>query len=245
MTREDAGERRFGFDGAEGRGAIVFDPLQVEQASPHWFDPACWADAARPVATGGRGGAWFIDAPFGACVLRHYLRGGAAARVSRASYLWLGEARCRSVAEWRLLRELRHRGVPVPVPIAAWYRRRGSSYRAALLMRRIPDARSLAALAADGRGPWEHAGRVVARAHRAGLDHADLNAENLLFDARGEGWVIDLDRGRLRTLGDGWRERNLARLHRSLLKLRGSRGTSEVDAQFARLRAAYEEAFRS
>jgi 3-deoxy-D-manno-octulosonic acid kinase len=245
MTFEDAGERRIEFDGAKGRAAIVFDASQVEQASPQWFDADFWGAAAQPVASGGRGGAWFIDAPFGACVLKHYLRGGLAARLSRASYLWQGEARARSIAEFRLMRELHGRGLPVPVAVAAWYQRDGASYRAALLMRRLHGVRSLASLAAGGAGPWEAAGKLVARMHQAGLDHADLNAENLLFDTDGQGWVIDLDRGRLRAPADRWRQANLERLHRSLLKLRGGRDVAQVEDDFAQLRAAYEKEWRS
>jgi 3-deoxy-D-manno-octulosonic acid kinase len=37
-----------------------------------------------------------------------------------------------------------------------------------------------------------------------------------------------------------WREGNLARLRRSLLKDRGAREIAQVDAEFARLRAAYD-----
>ena len=81
--------------------------------------------------------------------------------------------------------------------------------------------------------------------HRAGLDHADLNADNLLFDRNGDGWVIDLDRGVFRTIGDGWRQRNLSRLHRSLLKRRGVRDVGEVEEDFTRLREAYDAAWAS
>ena len=81
----------------------------------------------------------------------------------------------------------------------------------------------------------------MARIHRGGLDHADLNAHNLLFEDDGRGWVIDVDRSRLRIPETGWREANLARLRRSLLKLRGERDARQVEAEFARLRAAYDE----
>jgi 3-deoxy-D-manno-octulosonic acid kinase len=53
--------------------------------------------------------------------------------------------------------------------------------------------------------------------------------------------VIDVDRSHLRIPATAWRERNLARLRRSLLKLRGERGREQVEAEFARLRAAYDE----
>ena len=245
MAPAHADDARIEFDGPDGRGAIVFDPERAPQAEPHWFDPMFWGDRARPVDTGGRGAAWFVDAPFGACVLRQYRRGGLAARVSRSGYFWNGERRVRSVAEFHLAREARRRGVPVPAPVAAMYVRDGLRYRAAILIERLRNVETLASLAMEGAAPWDAAGRLVARMHRAGLDHADLNADNLLFDRDGRGWVIDLDRGLFRTIGDGWRERNLRRLHRSLLKRRGARAVDEVDEDFGRLRAAYDEAWRS
>ena len=241
MARETAGERRIELDGPDGRGAIVFDAARVEQARPEWFDATWWGDAAKPVTTGGRGAAWFVDAPLGSMVLRGYRRGGVMAKFSRESYAWSGEARARSIGEFRLLREVARRGVPVPAPIAAMYRRRGVGYRAAILLERIEGARTLAELAIAGKAPWNEAGVLVARAHRAGLDHADLNADNILFDARGSAWLIDLDRGTLRTLGSGWRVRNLERLHRSLVKRRGERSVVDVEEGFAMLHAAYDK----
>ena len=73
-------------------------------------------------------------------------------------------------------------------------------YRAAILVERIAGARSLADLAAErgNAAPWAETGRLLAAFHQAGLDHADLNAHNVLFDEHGAGWLIDLDRGRLR-----------------------------------------------
>ncbi|MGO4778151.1 3-deoxy-D-manno-octulosonic acid kinase, partial [Lysobacter sp. 2RAB21] len=206
------------------------------------FSPAHWGEKARPVDSGGRGGAWFVDAPFGQAVLRRYLRGGLVARFNRDRYWWRGANLTRSFAEFRLTRQVARKGLPVPMPIAAWYRRDGLHYYAAILIERLNDVRSLAdraAVAGDG-APWEETGRLIARCHRAGLDHADLNATNLLFDTAGRGWVIDLDRGAIRIPATAWRERNLARLKRSLLKLRGSRSPAEVERDFARLRAAYD-----
>lgn len=243
MAREQAGERRIEFDGATGRGAIVFDASRLEQARPEWFGPEGWGAHARPVSAGGRGSAWFLDAPFGRAVLRRYRRGGLVARLSRDAYLWTGESRVRSVAEFRLASELLRRGLPVPRPLAAWYERSGMHYRAALLMDRLDGVHTLAELADAGHAPWAEAGRLVALMHRAGLDHADLNAHNLMFDDAGRGWVIDLDRGRLRAGGGMWRRRNLERLHRSMMKLRGERAPAEVERDHARLRAAYEEEF--
>lgn len=240
MQRVQADECRIEFADEGVTGAIVFDPTQCESPRLEWFDPQFWSDAATPVSVGGRGAAFFVDAPFGACVLRHYRRGGWAARFSTATYLWQGERHARSVAEFRLTREALRRGVPVPVPVAACYRRRGAGYRAALLMRRLPGTRTLAELAIEGVAPWQEAGQLVARMHRAGLDHADLNADNLLFDDARRGWVIDLDRSRFRDASEGWRERNLQRLLRSLIKRRGQRDEAGVRADFRVLRHSYQ-----
>ena len=227
-------------------GAILFDTQRTHHAESAWFDPVAWGGSAEPVASGGRGGAWFIDAPFGQAVLREYRRGGLAARVSRDRYVWHGADRTRSFAEFRLTRALQVLGLPVPRPIAAMYQRRGASYRAAILVERLKDVRSLAQLAQDdpAGAPWEKAGRLVARFHRAGLDHADLNAHNLLFDPAGKGWLIDFDKGELRIPATAWRERNLRRLRRSLLKDRGSRTQAQVLQDFARLREAYDTDWR-
>lgn len=245
MTGYDAAEGLTPYRDDSGYGAILFDRAQVRQAAPEWFSPAHWGGNARPVDSGGRGGAWFVDAPFGRVVLRRYLRGGLIARFNRDRYWWSGANQTRSFAEFRLLRELAGKGLPVPKPVAAWYRRDGWYYYAAILLERLGDVRSLAdraAVAGDG-APWEEAGRLIARCHRVGLDHADLNATNLLFDSGGHGWVIDLDRGQIRIPATPWRERNLARLKRSLLKLRGERGEAEVERDFARLRTAYDRAW--
>jgi len=242
MAYFDATESLTPFRADDGYGAILFDATQLRQADPRWFDPELWGQRAQAVGSGGRGGTWFIDASHGPCVLRHYLRGGWAARFSRDRHFWRGPARVRSFAEFRLLRELLRRGLPVPRPVAASYVREGFTYRAAILIERLMGVRSFGDLAAlsPSDAPWEEAGRLIARFHREGLDHADLNAHNILFDETGKGWMIDFDRSTMHVPATGWRSRNLARLERSLLKLRGARDAGAVRADFARLRAAYD-----
>lgn len=244
MTGFDANEHLTPFRDARGYGAILFDRTQLRQPEPGWFDPAHWGDAAQAVGEGGRGGAWFLQTGAGDAVLRHYLRGGWMASLSRDGHLWRGIQRVRSFSEFRLLRQLRAKKLPVPLPYAAWYRREGMHYRAAILLQRLQDVHAFATLAADGTAPWGPAGELVARFHRAGLDHADLNAHNILFDGAGRGWMIDFDRSRLRIPATGWREANLRRLHRSLLKRRGARSQAEVEAGFSRLRDAYDAAWK-
>lgn len=230
---------------AIARGAMVFDPVRLPQAGPDLFDPASYRPPPQPVHDGGRGAAWFVHGPFGEGVLRHSRRGGLVAHMVNDRYLYLGERRVRSFHEFRLLARLRELGLPVPAPLAAACWRAGAWYRAALLVERIPGTASLAQrLAAGVDAPdWEGVGRLLAAFHRAGVQHADLNAHNILVDAHGRHYLIDFDRGRLRRPAPRWRKANLARLWRSLRKLRGTIDEGELAQRFERLRRAYAAAF--
>ena len=73
--------------------------------------------------------------------------------------------------------------------------------------------------------------------------HTDLNAHNLLFNPQGKGWMIDFDQCHMRIPATRWRENNLIRLQRSLLKLRGARTRDQVLQDFLRLRRAYDLAW--
>lgn len=227
---------------ARGQGAIVFDRARAPQAEAAWLEPGFWGPRAAPVQKGGRGAAWFVEGPFGRAVLRHYRRGGLVARLGVRRYAWLGEGRVRSFAEFHLLSELRAGGLRVPAPLVAGYQRSGLGYRAALMVERIDGARPLSAfLEAPGDPAWAAAGTAIAALHRAGVDHADLNADNILLDGEGLAWLIDFDRGRRRPPSAGWREANLARLSRSLAKLGGSQGGWR--GGFDCLRSAYAAGF--
>lgn len=213
--------------GVGGVGAIVYDPALLPRVDAGLFDPA--QPGAAAVAAGGRGAAWFVATAAGAAVLRHYRRGGLAARLSREGYLWQGAQRTRSFREFRLLQALRALALPVPTPLAGAYWQRGGGYRAALLTLRISSARSLGQrLDAEEEVPWAGVGRCIAAFHRGGACHADLNVDNVLLDAGDGCWLIDFDRGVLRPPALGWQRANLARLRRSLRKRLGARCDSPV-----------------
>jgi 3-deoxy-D-manno-octulosonic acid kinase len=218
-------------------GAILYDTAACGAARPDadWFDPAHWAALGHAETRGGgRGGVAFVETPAGACVLRHYHRGGMAARVSADSYLWTGAKRTRSFREFRLLDHLAAAGLPVPAPVAARYVRSGMSYRADLIVRRIPSVETLAERLARGAldAPLgERVGATLARFHAAGACHADLNAHNILLDARNHVALIDFDRGSLRTPALAWQQANLARLRRSLVKLGAKKRFDDFDTR--------------
>src|SRR5580698_1301964 len=211
---------------ATATGAMLSDPGRLGNlpagAEQSLFDPEFWRRRGELTATqGGRGSAWFISSGEHHWVLRHFRRGGFIARLSRDWYVWTGEAQVRAFAEWRLLEAMTHWRLPVPRPIAAEYQRRALFYRCDLITERIAGAQPLSAvlmLDALSEASWRAVGAAIARLHRAGVDHADLNAHNVLIDADGTVTVIDFDRGRLRGQGT-WAARNLQRLQHSLHKI--------------------------
>jgi 3-deoxy-D-manno-octulosonic acid kinase len=194
---------------------------------------------------GGRGGAWRVMLPGGLrAVLRCYRRGGLVARVVRETYLgFVG----RPFHELEVTTEARRRGVAAPEVLAArvegWL-----LYTGAIVTAEIPDAVTLlealrrAADDASRRALATRAGSVVARMHRAGVWHADLNLTNLLVPVGGPSTltILDLDRARLgsRPLPPRACRQNLARLARSLRKL-DPQGRLAAPEDIAAFHAAY------
>ncbi|HET8942206.1 MAG TPA: 3-deoxy-D-manno-octulosonic acid kinase [Rudaea sp.] len=213
-------------------GAIVFDAAVASKFDPRWFDADYWrAQSRSDDVQAGRGGVSYVRAPFGDCVLRHYRRGGMVARVMGDRYLWTGAERTRGFAEFRLLADLSNRGMHVPVPVAARYRKQGVHYRADLITRRLANTQELAEFVVQGRCDKllaQKVGVAIAEFHAAGVYHADLNAHNILLDGALV-WLVDFDRGELRRPARIWQLANLSRLKRSMLKL----GAADVGADAA------------
>ncbi|WP_092845651.1 3-deoxy-D-manno-octulosonic acid kinase [Modicisalibacter xianhensis] len=213
---------------------ILCDAMAAPQITPAWFTPAFWQ--ARDAVTGqapGRGASLFISAsavvPSDAqWVLRTYLRGGFAARISETRYVWTGLERTRAFREMRLNAALHERGLPVPTPVAGCVWRHGLTYQAGLLTERLMGARSLADVLPEAdEALLARVGETVRRFHEAGLDHVDLNVRNLLVTPDERVWLIDLDRCRLRAPGN-WQEANLKRLQRSVERFVPGQGKARL-----------------
>lgn len=204
-------------------GAMLYDASRAGNAQVQWFDRDWWAQRGqvRPAAEG-RGAAVFIQADGRRLVLRHYRRGGWMAALSSDRYRWHDAESTRSFHEWHLLHLMSRAGLPVPVPIAACYRRAGRySYRADLLTEQLSEVSSLAARLQTAALPlteWVAIGRCLRRFHDEGVCHADLNAHNVLLGEGQAVWLIDFDRGELRRPGL-WCDTNLVRLRRSLERI--------------------------
>lgn len=208
-----------------GDGAIIYDQKLVPHAAEAHFSARGWK-SVKPVEnvlhSGGRGNTLILGDGENEFVLRHFRRGGLVGRFVRDAYVWLGEDKTRSFAEWRLLQKMTGMGLPVPRPAIARYRRSGPTYTADIITVRVPDIRSLSARLADGEGDqalWQRIGAGLARFHEHGINHVDLNAHNVQIDGGGNMWLLDFDNASIKPPG-AWQQKNLARLHRSLRKIR-------------------------
>ena len=231
-----------------GRDAILVDATLAPQVDADWFELDHWRrHGVLQMQLGGRGSVAVVDTPAGECVLRHYRRGGAVASLMGDRYLWTGASRTRCFAEFRLLQRIAAKGLPGPVAVGARYQRSGLFYTADLLTRRIAHAVTLAeriAASSLSRDDAIETGALIARFHREGFWHADLNAHNILLAPAGL-YLIDFDRGRERAEATSWRIGNLQRLRRSLIKVgAASTGLPQFDETiWAPLQRGYEETF--
>jgi 3-deoxy-D-manno-octulosonic acid kinase len=207
-------------------GAILYDKAIINQISAERFTGAGWPHAE--VLTGvlrssGRGNTMFVGNVPRQFVLRHYMRGGLIGKINRDSYVFSGEDLTRPFMEWRLLDKLAANNMNVPRPAAARFIRRGTFYTADIITVRIPDVVSLSEyIAVEDRGEefWRSVGAAIWKFHEAGVYHADMNAYNVQVDRDGDIWMLDFDKGALRSPGT-WQQETLSRLHRSLGKVLG------------------------
>lgn len=228
----------------DGNGILYEDTL-LSHADPALFEASTWHGApVAPGYSGGRGATLFVERGDQRWVLRHFYRGGTIGRVLEDQFLWLGEERTRCFREWRLLAHLQDLGLPAPRPVAARYRRRGLTYTGDLLTVLIPDVEPFSTRLARGPVPpdvWAAVGRCISAFHRAAVFHADLTAHNLQIDSANRIFLLDFDRGRVRSDGGNWRQANLARLHRSLTKISQDGGPEFTPREWRWLLDGYEE----
>ena len=192
----------------------------------------------------GRAQVKFIETTHASYVIKHYMRGGFCKRLFHDRYFYLSAKHARPSCELRLLMSLRQLNLPVPDPVGCRIIRHGLFYKADLLMSEIPQAKPLSMWLQQislEKNLWQRIGKVIKQFHSTGLYHADLNAHNILIDAKQKIWLIDFDRGSLRKPARWWQNNNLNRLKHSLLKLRKQGQCRFTNSDWQALLSGYEE----
>ena len=210
-----------------GRTHILYDQNLVSRISPGDFK----GSAQTKVNQLGRTAAHYIELQGRACVLKQYRRGGLVRHLTSKLYVFQGLGNSRMWQEFKLLQTLRAKGLPVPRPVAALCDVHPSMpllpsmcYSGSLITERIDHtctlAESLEQQAMDI-DEWQQVGQLIRRFHDQQLYHADLNANNILWQERKQLFLIDFDKSHLKPAeaDASWKQANLDRLLRSLRKL--------------------------
>lgn len=173
-----------------------------------------------------------LDRAPGRWAVRHYRRGGTVARLLGDRYLRLGTPR--PFRELRASEAVRARRIPTPRVVAAAVYPSGIFYRGDLVTAYVPDTLELAAVlfdpgrrgvagSVDRKDALREAGALIRKMARAGVEHRDLNARNILLEWSGgapDASVLDLDRCRVGEGPDPDAGRSMVeRLERSIRKL--------------------------
>jgi 3-deoxy-D-manno-octulosonic acid kinase len=228
-----------------GGQITIHDPDRYPAFEAQWFDRDWWlAEGARTHSITGRGSVLMLDRGDETWVYRHYHRGGIVSRVLYDEYFWTGVERTRPVREWRLLTALAGRELPAPRPVAAHARRSGLIYRADILTVLLPDTAPLSSMLGDvwpDLRLWSRIGTMLAGFHRAGCDHPDLTAHNVLVNPARQPFLVDFDNARFRPAGD-WSRAGIERFKRSLRKVSLETGTEFDETAWQTVVAAYSEA---
>lgn len=194
--------------------------------------------------TAGRGASLFLKIDDTNLVLRHYRRGGVVRSISEEHYIWLGLQRTRAWREFDVLVAMELQGLPAPKPYACQVQRQGLKYSASLITYFLTGV-TLAERVCTAILPdecWYNIGQCIRRFHTAGVDHADLNAHNILIDKNAVS-LIDFDRAVIQfTVNANRRNKNLKRLKRSLNKIGSSGPAFYNDDCWATLIAGYRTA---
>ena len=211
-----------------------------------WFDPR--TDATQPLTEKwqmGRQSVVYFNAGDYYMVLRHYCRGGLPAIFSRDKFFFCSWAATRACRELQLLEKMMGMGLPVPEPVAARSELCGLFYTADIIMREIRQAKTLAQVLMEkelSEQAWKRVGQVIKAFHLKGIQHVDMNANNILIDASEDVYLIDFDRCRERQYSVSWGRKGLQRLQRSLLKIKNANPHMAFTEQdYHVLLAAYAE----
>ena len=166
-------------------------------------------------------------------VMRHYCRGGLPAQLSKDQFVFQGFESSRPFKELKLLQRMRQLELPVPEPIAARCIRKGVLYRADIIMSEIANTKTLAQILSENQlaqEVWVRVGQMIRQFHQQGIEHVDLNANNILLDQAGDIYLIDFDRCVQKPYSPSWAQAGLKRLKRSLDKQKANVSTTYFQA---------------
>ena len=190
--------------------------LTADYFDPQWLKSQHLIDEIKT----GRGEVCFFSLQGRQFALRQYLRGGLVAKVNKRRFLWKNIKSTRVYSELSLLDYMHANGLNVPLPVAGRVEKSGATYQAAIITEIIPNANELHQLLLArpvSKDIWRSIGKSIKQMHDLNVCHDDINVKNILIDDKEQIFLIDFDKCARKSSGS-WKEKNVARLRRSLDK---------------------------
>jgi tRNA A-37 threonylcarbamoyl transferase component Bud32 len=217
-----------------------------------WFDAEYWLSLKKVTGTSkGRFTTYFIETDNNndetvEMVLRHYYRGGMVRHFNKDKFIFKNVTHSRAYLEFELLAKMWEIGLPVPRPLACKVKHHSLSfYSNDILIERIAGAKDAYNLLLKKEltpNVWNEIGKTIRLFHDNNVFHADLNIHNILISNQTDITLIDFDRCEFRLSSEDWKQSNLERLKRSLLKEKGLNSNFHFNEQnWHELLAGYKE----
>ena len=206
----------------KGKQYLLLTPLgQKHQIELNHFSPEYLSEhqLISNVAEG-RGKVYFFEANNLTCVLRHYFRGGLAAKLSRDNFAFSSVENSRCYQELTMLNLLTENSLNVPKAVGARVVRSAFSYQADIITQAIPNCRELHELLQCepiANDQWQNIGAQIRKMHDLQVCHDDLNVKNVLINNKQDVFLIDFDKCAINQ-NKGWKQANLDRFLRSINK---------------------------
>ena len=213
----DGASYQFARESADGAEVRLFSHAYLAQEN-----------LLRQSITGGRTEAFRFQWQDHDLLLKHYRRGGYVRHFSKDKYLWTGLNGTRAFKEFALLQRLADAGLPAPKPFACRVEKHRWCYRTSLITHWVDNTASMTERVEDHPLPdrlWPEIGRVIRTFHDHHVCHEDLNGSNILIDDSDRVYIIDFDKAVVKKSsgdtkqGKAWRDANLKRFERSLMRL--------------------------
>lgn len=202
---------------------VLFNPQLMPSPQDDFFSCSAMRDKGLVIGSAvGRGETCFYKSGGNVWAQRHYLRGGFIARFLHDQYFGLRLKDTRAWQEWHLLNDMKILNLPVPIPVAASVIKKGFFYQADLITEYLEGTETLSDILENNKvsdKTWYELGKVIRMFHDNAVFHSDLNARNILLDENEKIYLIDFDQCSFKQ-GEDWKEDNLNRLKRSLLKFK-------------------------
>lgn len=172
---------------------------------------------------GGRGASVLFYEQGNKYVLRRYLRGGLMAKITQNLYFWSGIESSRVYQENKVLEYATAKGLPVAPCLGYCIERSGVFYQQAIITQYVENTGTLASLLEQkelASELWYNLAKAIKNMHQLNINHADLNANNILLTQDNQCCLIDFDKAQIMSGAGGWSNANIQRLLRSLHKLK-------------------------